>query len=188
MPSVGTPAGFFLFLFLFSNEWALCIKWPKYWSFNFSISPSNEYSGLISFRIDWFDFPTVQGILKNLLQHHSSKASILWCCFPGGASGKAPACNAGDIRDAVSIPGLGRSPGEGTDNPLQYFCLGNPMYRETWQAVVHRVTKSWTLLKRLGTHARSFLYGSALTSIHDHRKKHSFDYTDFCWQSDVSAF
>ena len=96
--------------------------------------------------------------------------------------------NAGDIRDAVSIPGLGRSPGEGTDNPLQYSCLGNPMDRETRQAVVHRVTKSWTLLKRLSTHARSFLYGSALTSIHDHRKKHSFDYTDFCCQRDVSAF
>ena len=96
--------------------------------------------------------------------------------------------NAGDIRDAVSIPGLGRSPGEGTDNPLQYSCLGNPMDRETRQAVVSRVTKSWTLLKRLSTHACSFLYGSALTSIHDHRKKHSFDYTDFCCQRDVSAF
>ena len=54
--------------------------------------------------------------------------------------------------------------------------------------VVHRVTKSWTLLKRLSMHARSFLYGSTLTSLHDHRKKHTFDYTDFCWQSDISAF
>ena len=57
----------------------LHIRWPKYWSFSFSISPSNEYSGLISFRINWFDLLAVQGILKNLLQHHSSKASILWC-------------------------------------------------------------------------------------------------------------
>ena len=56
----------------------LCIRWPKYWSFSFSISPSNEYSGLISFRIDRVDFLAVQGTLKNLLQHHSSKASILW--------------------------------------------------------------------------------------------------------------
>ena len=65
---------------------------------------------------------------------------------------------------------------------------GNPMDRETWQAVVHRVTNSWTLLKRLSMHARSFLYGSTLTSIHDHRKNHSFDYTDFCLQIEVSAF
>ena len=62
---------------VFSNESALCIKWPKYWSFSFSISPSNDYSGLISFRIDWFDLFAVQGILKSLLQHHSLKASIL---------------------------------------------------------------------------------------------------------------
>ena len=63
----------------FSNESALCIRWPKDWSFSFSISPSNEYSGLISFRIDWFDLLAVQVILKSLLQHHSSKASILRC-------------------------------------------------------------------------------------------------------------
>ena len=64
---------------VFSSESVLCIRWPKYWSFSFTISPSNEYSGLISFSIDWFDLPAVQGILKSLLQHHSSKASILWC-------------------------------------------------------------------------------------------------------------
>ena len=63
---------------VFSNESALCIRWPKDWSFSFSISPFNEYSGLISFRIDWFDLLQVQGTLKSLLQHHSSKASILW--------------------------------------------------------------------------------------------------------------
>ena len=64
---------------VFSNESALCIRWPKYWSFRFSISPSNEYSGLISFRMDWLDLLVVQGTLKSLLQHHSSKASVLWC-------------------------------------------------------------------------------------------------------------
>ena len=63
----------------FSNESVPCIRWPKYWSFSFSISPSNEYSGLISFRIDWLDLLVVQGTSKNLLQHHSSKASIVWC-------------------------------------------------------------------------------------------------------------
>ena len=62
---------------VFSNESALCIRWPKYWSFHFSISPSNEYSGLISFRTYWLDLLEVQGILKSLLQYHSSKASIL---------------------------------------------------------------------------------------------------------------
>ena len=63
---------------IFSSESVLCIRWPKYWSFNFSISPSNEYSGLMSFRIDWLDLLVVQGTFKSLLQHHSSKASILW--------------------------------------------------------------------------------------------------------------
>ena len=62
---------------VFSNESVLCIRWPNYWSFSFSISPSNEYSGLISFRMDWMDLLAVQGTLKSLLQHHSSKASIL---------------------------------------------------------------------------------------------------------------
>ena len=64
---------------VFSSESALHIRWPKNWSFSFSISPSNEYSRLISFRSDWFDLLAVQGILKNLLQHHNSKASVLQC-------------------------------------------------------------------------------------------------------------
>ena len=63
---------------VFSDELVLCIRWPKYWSFSFNISPSNEYSGLISFRMDWLDLLAVQGTYKSLLQHHSSKASILW--------------------------------------------------------------------------------------------------------------
>ena len=64
---------------VFSDESTLRIRWPQYWSFSFNISPSSEYSGLISFRMDWLDFLAVQGILKSILQHHSSKASILWC-------------------------------------------------------------------------------------------------------------
>ena len=63
----------------FSNESVLCIRWPEYWSFRFSISPSNEYSGLISFRMNWFDLLAAQGTRKSLLQHHSSKASVLLC-------------------------------------------------------------------------------------------------------------
>ena len=64
---------------VFSNELALRIRWPKYWSFSFRISPSNEHPGLISFRMDWLDLLAVQGTLKSLLQHHNSKASVLWC-------------------------------------------------------------------------------------------------------------
>ena len=64
---------------VFSNEWTLRMRWPKYWSFSFSIIPSKEIPGLISFRMDWLELLAVQGTLKSLLQHHSSKASILWC-------------------------------------------------------------------------------------------------------------
>ena len=71
------PPSIFPSIRVFSNESVIGIRWPKYWSFSFSISPSNDYSGLISFRIDWFDLLAVQGTLKGLLQHHSSKASIL---------------------------------------------------------------------------------------------------------------
>ena len=72
------PPSVFPSIRIFSNKSVLRIRWPKYWSFSFSISPSNEYSGLISFRMDWLDLLAVQGTLKSLLQHHSSKASILW--------------------------------------------------------------------------------------------------------------
>ena len=74
LPPLITPS-----IRVFSNESVLCIRWPKYWSFSFSISPSSEYSGLISFRMDWLDLLAIQGTLKSLHQHHNSKASILWC-------------------------------------------------------------------------------------------------------------
>ena len=117
---------------VFSKESVLLITWPKYWSFSLSISPSSEYSGLISFRMDWLNLLVVQGTLKSLLKHHSSKPSILWCSaffmgFPGGSEVKVSACN---VRDLGSIPGSGRSPGEGNGNPLQYSCLGNPWMEE----------------------------------------------------------
>ena len=73
------PLSFFPSIRVSSNESVLHIRWPKYWRFSFNISPSNEDSGLISFRIDWLDLLAVQGTLKSLLQHHSSKASVLWC-------------------------------------------------------------------------------------------------------------
>ena len=72
------PPSIFPSIRVFSNESALRIRWPKYWSFSFNISPSNEHPGLISFRLDWLDLLAVQGTLKSLLRHHSSKASILW--------------------------------------------------------------------------------------------------------------
>ena len=98
---------------VFSNESVLNIRWPKYWSFSFNIGPSNEYSGLISFRIDSFDLLAVQGTVKSFLQHHSSEASILQC---------------------------------------------------------------------------SAFFMVQLTSLHDYWKNYSFDYMDFCWQSDIYAF
>ena len=73
------PSSLFPSIRIFSSESVLHIRWPKYWSFSFSISPSNEYSGLISFRMDWLTLLEVQGTLKSLLQHQSSKASVLWC-------------------------------------------------------------------------------------------------------------
>ena len=73
------PPSIFSSIKVFANESVLCIRWPKYWSFNFSISPPSQYSGLISFRMDWLDLLAVQWTLKNLLPHHSSKASILQC-------------------------------------------------------------------------------------------------------------
>ena len=101
---------------VFPNELALCIRWPKYWSFSFSISPSNEYSGLMSHTIDWFDLLAVHRTLKSLLQHHSLKTSV--------------------------------SSSEFSTQPN----------------------------------------GQTLTSIHNHWKNHSFDCTDLCQQTDVSAF
>ena len=138
----------------------------KYWSFSFSISPSNEYSGLISFRMDWLDLPVVQQTVKILLQNHNSEASALSLLygpaptiltliflslfsagnlvseyFPGSLDGKASAYNAGD---PGSIPGSGRSPREGNGNPLQYSCLENPMDQGAWWAKVHGVAKNQT--------------------------------------------
>ena len=72
-------SSFFPSIKVFSNESAFCIRWPKYWSCSFNISPFNEHPGMISFRMDWLDLLAVQGTLKGLLQHHSSKASVLWC-------------------------------------------------------------------------------------------------------------
>ena len=99
------PPSIFPSIKVFSNESVLCIRWPKNWSFSFSIRASNEYSGLISFRMDWLDLLAVQGTLKHLLQHHSSKNQLV------------------NAEDVGSILGLERSPGEGNGNQFQYSCL-----------------------------------------------------------------
>ena len=107
------PPSNFSSISVFSNESVLCIRWPKYWSFSFSISPCNEYLGLISFRMEKLDLLTVQGMLKSLFQHHSSKASILqlsaFCIVQLQSSDKM------------------WSTGAGNGKPLQYSCLENPM-------------------------------------------------------------
>ena len=129
---------------VFSNESALCIRGPKYWSCSFNISPSNEYPGLISFRMDWLDLLAVQGTLKSLLQHHSSKASILQCpaffivqlAHPYMTTGKTIALTRWTfVGKAMSLffNMLSRLIiGEGNGTPLQYSCLENPMDRGAW--------------------------------------------------------
>ena len=132
---------------VFSDESVLHIRWPKYWSFSFSISPSNEYSRLISFRIDWLDLLAVQRTLKSLLQHHSSKASILqhsaffrvqishhrWTFF-------------GKIMSLLFNMLSRLLIGEGNGTPLQYSFLENPRDGGAWWAEVHGVAKSRTQL------------------------------------------
>ena len=142
---------------VFSNELALRIRWPKYWSFSFNISPSNEHPGLISFRMDLSDLLAVQGTLKSLLQHHNSKASILrlsaffivQLLHPYMTTGKIAALTRQTFADKVMsllfnmpsrlvitflprskhllISWLQSPSGEGNGNPLQYSCLENPM-------------------------------------------------------------
>ena len=129
---------------VFSNESILRIRWPKYWRFSLSIGPSSEYSGLTSFRIYWFDLLAVQRTLKSLLQHHNSKASILWylgffmvqLSHSYMTTGKTIALTRWTFVDKVMsllFNLLSRLViGEGNGNPLQYSCLENPMNRRAW--------------------------------------------------------
>ena len=147
----------------FSNQLVPPSRWPKYWSFSFNISPSNEYSGLISFKIDWFDLLAVERTLQILLQHHSSKTSILWrsaffivqLSHPYMTTGKTIALTrqtfvgkvmslffnmlsrlviASFIRALIPF-------GEGNGTPLQYSCLENPRDGGAWWAAVYGITE-----------------------------------------------
>ena len=141
---------------VFSNESVLRITWPKYWSFHFNISSSSEYSGLISFRIDWLDLLAVQGTLNSLLQYYISKASILrhlaffivQLSHPYMTTGKITALTRQTFFDKVMsllFNMLSRLViGEGSGIPLQYSCLENPMDRGAWWAAVHGAVKSRT--------------------------------------------
>ena len=170
---------------VFSNESILGIRWPKDWSFSFRINPSNEYSGLISFRMDWFDLLAVQGTLKSLLQHHSSKPSILqhsaflvvqfshphmigknhsfdsmtfvskvmsllfnmlsFGAFPGGASGKEPACQCRRHKRCGFNPWVGKIHWRRKWQPTPAFLPGESHGQRSLTGYrVHEVTKSWT--------------------------------------------
>ena len=179
-----------------SNESVLHSRWPKYWSFSFNISPSNEHLGLISFRMDWLDLLAVQATLKSLLQHHSSKASILrhsaffrrkqWhptlVLLPGKSHGwrSLVGCRPRGHKESDTTEqlhfhfSLSRI-GEGNGNPLQGSCLENPRDGGAWWATVYGVAQSRTRLKRLSSSSSNFAYSPTLTSIHDHRKNHSLD-------------
>ena len=163
----------------FSSESSVHIRWPKYWSFSFSISPFNEYLGLISLKIDWFDLFAVQGTLRSLLQHHSLKASVLWhsAFFMVQflqPQDKASACHAGQ----GSIPGLGRSLGKGNGNHSSILA-----WRIPWTEELGRLQS--TESQRVRHDWASSLHFS---QPHDHWEDHSLDYTDLCWQSNVFAF
>ena len=146
---------------VFSSESTLHMRWPKYWSFSFSISLSNEHPGLISFRVDWLDLLAVQGTLKSLLQHRSSKSSILWhsafftvqLSHPYMTTYWSPNLSLSYISFTsvfVSRCGqynwVGTHPGEGNANPLQYSRLENFVDRGAWWAIYSPWDSSWTRL------------------------------------------
>ena len=160
---------------VFSNGLALCIRWPKYCSF--SISPSNEYSGLISLRMDWFDLLAIQGTLKSLLHHHSSKASILWCLaffivqlsHPYMTTGKTVALTrwtfVGKVMSLLFNMLSRLVIGEGNGKPLQCSCLENPRDGGAWWAAVYGVAQSRTWLKRLSSSSSSSIGQGRLNKV-----------------------
>ena len=135
-----------------SSKLALHIRWPKCWSFSFSISPSNEYSGLISFRMDWLDLLAVQGTLKSVFQHHSSKTLILQHSAFFMVQISHPYMTTGETITLTRWTFVGKVMSllfnmlsrEGNGTPLQYSCLENPTDGGAWKAAVHGVAEGQT--------------------------------------------
>ena len=152
---------------VFSNEFALHTRWPKYWSFSFSISPSNEHSGLISFRMDWLDLLAVQGTLKSLLWHHSSKASIFWHSVAQMVESHL------QCRRSSFNPWVRKIPlEEEMETHSSILAWKIPWTEEPGglQSMgSQRVGNDWM------TNTHSLLYGPTLISVHDYLKNHSFD-------------
>ena len=144
---------------VFSNESALPIRWPKYWSFSFSIIPSKEIPGLISFRMDWLDLLAVQETLKSLLQPHSSKASILWHSAFFTVQLSHPYMTTG-----IFIP----------MNIQDQFTLGWTGWISLHSDRLSRVSPT-PQFKSINFSVLSLFYSPSLTSVHDHWKNHSFD-------------
>ena len=190
---------------VFSNGSVLFIRWPKYWSFSFNISPSNEHSGLISFRMDWLDLLAVQVTLKSLLQHHSAKASILQQSAFFIVQLSHPY--------KVKVKSLSRVQCFATPQTAAHQALPSLRFfrQERWSGfhfllqcmkVKSEVAQSYPTLSDPmdcslpGTSIHGICQARVLdwvaitfsTSIHDYWKNHSFDQMDLCWQSDVSAF
>ena len=204
-------------IIVFSSESSLCIRWAKYWSFSSSISLSNEYSELISFRIDWFDFLSIQGTFKSLCQHYSSKVSILPrsaffqfssvqfsrsvmsdSLLPHGLQQARPPCPSptlGAYSNSCPLSQWCHPTTSSSVAPffrLQSFTASgsfqmSQLFASGGQSI--GVSAS-TSVSPSNEHSGliSFLYGPSFTSIHDYWKNHSFDYMDLCQQSDISAF
>ena len=156
---------------VFSDESALCIRWPKYWSFSFNISPSNEYPGLISLRMDWLDLLAVQGTLKSLLQHYSSKASVLlrsalfivYLSHPYMTTGKTVVLTrwySGAIPGPERECGCPRAEGRGGGGPSALPCASRPPYPRS------PTSMSLVPLPRPQTHARPHLAAPARRPCH----------------------
>ena len=160
------PPSIFSSIMVFSNESVLCIRRPKNWSFCFSISPSNEHPGLISFRMDWLDHHTVQGTPKSLFQHHSSKASMLQHSAFFIVQFSHPYTTTGNAIALTRWIFVGKL------MPLLFNMLSRLIITFFPRSKCHLISPQF---KSINASALNFLYSPIFTSIHDYWKRHSFD-------------
>ena len=146
------PPSIFPSIRVFSKEPALRIRWPKYWSFSFNISPSNDYSGLISFRMDWLDLLAVQGTLKSLLQHHSSKASILWRSAFFIVQLSHPYMTTGKTIALTSWKTLGNNQGSPAEYECRFINLGKHLSSQNTSSCSNSIGKIWLRVARNPSH------------------------------------